>query len=280
MKVKEFFYLLGLKPRPRTYSSVVETYDLPQDGRIQVAEWLHPSARRGPPSQAWVAQLRRFLRPGDVAIDIGAQTGDTTVPMALAVGPSGMVLALEPNPYVFPVLARTATLNPATMRIVPLNFAAMRADGEVEFQYGEPGFSNGGFHEGVSRWLHGSAFTVRVQGRNLQDFLRREHPDVVPRIRFIKVDAEGFDLAVLQTLADIIRERRPYLEVEMFALRKSPPGYRRALFDFLVAYGYVVHRIAGPDDILGEVITPENLARWETYDVLCVPPGARPDAVS
>jgi hypothetical protein len=256
VKVKEFFYLLGLKPRPRTYGSVVATYDLPQGGRIQVAEWLHPSARRGPPSQAWVAQLRRFLRPGDVAIDIGAQTGDTTVPMALAVGPSGLVLALEPNPYVFPV----------------------RADGEVEFQYGEPGFSNGGFHEGVSRWLHGSAFTVRVQGRNLQDFLRREHPDVIPRIRFIKVDAEGFDLAVLETLDGIIRERLPYLEVEMFALRKSPPGYRRALFDFLVARGYAVHRIAGPDDILGEAITPENLARWETYDVLCVPPGARPDA--
>jgi len=278
VKVKEFFYLLGLKPAPRTYGSVVATYDVPQVGRIQVAEWLHPSAQRGPPSQEWVDQLRRFLRPGDVAIDIGAQTGDTTVPMALAVGPSGLVLALEPNPYVFPVLARTATLNPATMHIVPENFAAMRADGEYEFQYGEPGFSNGGFHEGMSRWLHGSAFTVRVRGRNLQDYLRREHPDLVPRIRFIKVDAEGFDLAVLETLDGILRERQPYLEVEMFALRKSSPSYRRALFDFLVARGYAVHRIDGPHNILGEAITADNLARWETYDVLCVPPCARPDA--
>ena len=279
MKVKEVFYLLGLKPGPRTYGSLVATYDLPRDGRIEVAEWLHPSARRGPPSQEWVDQLRRFLQAGDVAIDIGAQTGDTTVPIALAVGVSGLVLALEPNPYVFPVLERAATLNPTRMRILPLPFAAMRADGEYEFQYGEPGFSNGGFHEGVSRWIHGSAFTVRVQGRNLQDLLRREHPDLVPRIRFIKVDAEGFDLAILQTLDGIIRERRPYLQVEMFALRKSPPAYRRALFDFLVEHGYVVHRIAGPHNIHGEAITPDNLARWETYDVLCVPPGARPDAV-
>lgn len=275
MKVKEFFYLLGLKPRPRIYGSVIETYVLPRDGRIQVAEWLNPSARRGPPSQEWVDQLRRFLGPGDVAIDIGAQTGDTTVPMALAVGPTGVVLALEPNPYVFPVLERTAALNPATMHILALPFAAMRGDGEVEFQYGEPGFSNGGFHEGVSRWLHGSAFTVRVQGRNLQDLLRREHATLISRIRFIKVDAEGFDLAVLETLEGILRERQPYLEVEMFALRKSPPGYRRALFDFLVAHGYAVHRIDAPHNVLGEAITPDNLARWETYDVLCVPPGAR-----
>ena len=95
-----------------------------------------------------------------------------------------------------------------------------------------------------------------------------------PRIRFIKVDAEGFDLAILQTLDGIIRERRPYLQVEMFALRKSPPSYRRALFDFLVSHGYAVHRIDGPHDILGEAITADNLARWETYDVLCVPAGA------
>lgn len=274
MKLKEFFYLLGLKPGPRTYGSVIETYDLPRDGRIAVAEWLHPSAKRGAPSQAWVDQLRRVLRPGDVAIDIGAQTGDTTLPMALAVGPTGLVLALEPNPYVFPVLERTATLNPAKLHIVPLMFAAMRADGEYEFQYGEPGFSNGGFHEGMSKWLHGSAFTLRVRGRNLQDFLRREHPELIPRIRFIKVDAEGFDLAILNTLDDLIRERRPYLQVEMFALRKSPPHYRRELYDYLVGHGYVVHRMDPPHNILADAITLDNLAHWETYDVLCAPPGA------
>jgi hypothetical protein len=154
---------------------------------------------------------------------------------------------------------------------VPLNFAAMRAEGEYEFQYGEPGFSNGGFHEGMSRWLHGSAFTVRVRGRNLADVLRREYADLVPRIRFIKVDAEGFDLAILETLDGILREVRPHLQVEMFAQRKSPPGYRRALFDFLVAHGYGVHRIEGSHNVVGDPITPENLARWETYDVLCVP---------
>src|SRR2546425_1509835 len=67
---------------------------------------------------------------------------------------------------------------------MPLMFAAMRADGFYEFQYGEPGYCNGGFHEGMSKWLHGSAFKLRVEGRNLQDFLMREHPDLIPRLRF------------------------------------------------------------------------------------------------
>src|SRR5205823_13384734 len=144
-----------------------------------------------------------------------------------AVCPTGLVLALEPNPYVFPVMERNAGLNPEKTRILPLNFAAMRAEGFYEFQYGEEGYCNGGFHEGMSKWLHGSAFKVRVEGRNLQDFLTREHADLIPRLRFIKVDAEGFDLAILETLESLIRKRSPFLQVEMFSLRKSSPAYRR-----------------------------------------------------
>jgi FkbM family methyltransferase len=271
VKAKEFLYLMGLKPKPRTFGFVVEAHDLPVEGRIEVARWLHPRAYRAVPSQAAVDQLRHFLRPGDVAIDIGAHTGDTAIPVALAVGPSGLVLALEPNPYVFPVLERNASLNPEKIRILPLPFAAMRADGAYEFQYGEEGFCNGGYHEGMSKWRHGSAYKVRVEGKNLQDFLTRFHPDLVPRLRFIKVDAEGFDLAVLETLEELLSARRPWLRVEMFDLGKSAPAYRRKLYDFLAGHAYEVHRMEGDERLLGERITPENLMRWDQYDVLCVP---------
>jgi FkbM family methyltransferase len=47
---------------------------------------------------------QRFLTKGAVAIDIGAHTGDTTVPMALAAGNTGLVLAFEPNQYVYKIL--------------------------------------------------------------------------------------------------------------------------------------------------------------------------------
>jgi FkbM family methyltransferase len=273
VKAKEFIYLLGLKPKPKTFGFVIEAHELPREGRLDVARWSHPGAYRVAPAQiqAAVDQLRRFLRPGDVAIDIGAHAGDTTIPIALAVGPTGVVLALEPNPYVFPVLQRNASLNPTKTRIIPLMFAAMRAEGRYEFQYGEEGYCNGGYHEGMSKWLHGSAFKVRVEGMNVLDFLTRSHPDLIPRLRFIKIDTEGFDLAVLETLADLVRRQRPFLQVEMFSLRKSTPAYRLKLYDFLVGHGYAVHRMEGNENFLGDRITPENLMRWNVYDVFCVP---------
>lgn len=271
MKLKEVFYLLGLRPKPKHYGIAIEAHDLAGEGRIDVARWLHPRAPDPAPSQAEVDLLRHFLRPGDVAIDIGAQQGDTTIPVALAVGPSGTVMALEPNPYTFPTLARNAELNPGKTRIVPLMFAATRSDGWYEFQYGDEGFCNGGMHEGMSRWLHGSAFKLRVEGRNLPAYLMREHAELVPRLRFIKVDAEGQDLAILETLEDLIRSRRPWLRVEMLALRKSPRGYRRRLFNFLVERGYDLRRYQPDAGLEGEPITPANLTRWEAYDVLCTP---------
>ena len=271
MKVKEFFHLLGLKPQPKTFGFVIEAHELPKEGRVEVARWLHPGAYRAAPPQAAVDQLRRFLRAGDVAIDIGAHTGDTAIPIALAVGPSGLVLALEPNPYVFPVLERNAALNPGKTSIMPLMFAAMRADGFYEFQYGEAGYCNGGFHEGMSKWQHGSAFKVRVEGKNLQNLLTQRHADLIPRLRFIKVDAEGFDLPILETLEGLIRGQRPYLQVEMFDLRKSAPAYRLKLYDFLVGHGYEVRRKESDENVLGDLITPENLLRWNVYDVFCLP---------
>src|SRR5207244_569011 len=139
LKAKEFIYLLGLKPKPKTFGFVIEAHDLPREGRIEVARWLHPGAHRIAPSevQANVDQLRRFLRAGDVAIDIGAHTGDTAIPIALAVGASGLVLALEPNPYVFPVLDRHGSVNPGKTKIVPPMFAAIRAAVHHADDYGE-----------------------------------------------------------------------------------------------------------------------------------------------
>ncbi len=51
------------------------------------------------------------LRRGDVAVDVGANIGVFTVPMALAVGETGRVIAYEPNPEVADLLGDNVYLN-------------------------------------------------------------------------------------------------------------------------------------------------------------------------
>jgi hypothetical protein len=87
MNLRQVAYVLGMRPKPRIYPFKVVSFELPIDGAIQYARWLHPRETKKVVAQEVVNELRKFVSPGDVAIDIGAHTGDTTVPMALAVGP-------------------------------------------------------------------------------------------------------------------------------------------------------------------------------------------------
>lgn len=268
MKVRDFAHLLGWRPRPRTYGSEVRTFDLALDGPVQYAQWLHPGERPKVIHQEVVEELRRFIRPGDVAIDIGAHTGDSTIPIALAAGPSGRVLALEPNPYVYAVLDRNAGLNAGKTSIIPMNFAATAASGPIEFEYSDAGFCNGGRHEGISRWRHGHAFTLKVQGVNLEHYLEAYLPDLVPRLRFIKVDAEGYDLTVLESLAGLIDRTRPFIRAEVFKLTTAEQ--RTRLHRFFSARDYDVFRLAGEADYRGERLDAADMTRWAHFDVFGV----------
>jgi FkbM family methyltransferase len=53
--------------------------------------------------------IRRVVRPGDIALDVGAHFGEHAALMASLVGPAGRVVAFEPNPARIPALTRTVT---------------------------------------------------------------------------------------------------------------------------------------------------------------------------
>ena len=269
MKLKDVPRALGWRAAPREYPFEVATFMLPTDGEVRFAQWRHPGETPKIVTQESVDALRTFLREGDVAIDIGAHTGDSTLPIALAVGTRGLVLALEPNPYVFKVLAANATLNPEKARVSPLMFAAMPTDGQFEFEYSDSGYCNGGFHDRIARWKHGHFDRLRVEGRNLSEYLRRHAPDVLPRLRYIKVDTEGFDRSVVQSMADLIGAARPYIKTEIY--KHLPNDERDAYEGDLRRLGYRLFKCEGEVEYLGEELHPGDLRRWRHFDVFAVP---------
>jgi len=269
VKLKELPYFLGLQPGPKTYGYKLRRFDLAVHGPVEYAQWLHPSETEKEITQQSVDALRKFLSPGDVAIDIGAHSGDSTIPIALAAGKEGCVLALEPNRYVFEVLQKNAELNRDKTNIVPLMFAATPQDAEMEFQYSDAGYCNGGRFEGMSWWAHGHAFKLLVQGRNLHSFLTANYPDFISRIRYIKIDTEGYETVVLQSLAGLIDRCRPYLKVEVYG--KLDDAHRRELYRCIAGHRYLVRRIATEGDYFGEILAEQDMSKWRHFDVFCEP---------
>ncbi len=269
MRLKEVFYLLGFRPKPKVFGCEIHTFDLPREGQISYAQWLHSSEGKKHFTQEAIDELRTFLEPGDVGIDIGAHTGDTAIPMALAVGRSGGVLALEPNRYVFPVLEKNAQLNRGKTNIIPLMFAATRTSGKYEFEYSDPGFCNGGLHEGISRWRHGHAFKLEVEGRNLQSLIEEEYQSLASRIRYIKIDTEGYDFAVLQSISGLIEQTRPFIKAEVF--KNTNSEQRQELYNEVTSHGYEVYRVESDSNYRGEPVGKDDLTRWRHFDIFCIP---------
>jgi FkbM family methyltransferase len=261
------------RPRQRVvfadYGYHVRQFDLPRDGLIEYAQWQHPYDVPKSITQPAVDAIRQFVSPGDFVVDIGAHSGDTTVPMAIAAGQGGCTLALEPNPYVFKVLAANAALNCEKTNIVPRCCAATQSDGDFVFHYSDAGFCNGGFRS-QQRWrLYRRKHTLTIQGRNLLAMLEAEFAEWLPRLSYIKVDAEGYDRAILESILPIIREQRPVIRTEVF--RKLLPSERHGLFDLLEGAGYDVHRYLDEASPLGAALTRSDMTREKHFDVLAVP---------
>lgn len=269
MKLRSFLEVLGFRGKPKRYGCTVKVFNfhwLPHP--IHYAQWLHPKESAKSISAVEVDDYRKFLNKGDFCIDIGAHSGDSVLPMAVAVGNEGMVLALEPNPYVYFLLEKTVRLNRGVLNIFPLMAAAAHVDGYMTFEYSDSGFCNGGRHEGISKFRHGHAFEQEVVTVNLADELKQCFSKELPRLKFIKVDTEGFDLQVLKSLVSIIDQYRPYIKVEVYT--KLTRGQREQLMGFLVKHGYELYKVTD-DAMQGPKLTIADAMKWRNYDVFCIP---------
>lgn len=266
MKLREFFYCLGLKPKPRKYAYELREQSL-RGQIVRYAQWLHPRAYPCEIQERELKSLEAFLSPGDVAIDIGAHMGDSTLPMALVVGASGCVIALEANPYVFETLEANAQANPQLTNIHAFNLAATDENRPFEFSYNDPGFMNGGAVE-TQRYRRGAAFRQTVQGVRLGDFMNEQFPELIDRIRYIKIDTEGYDLYVLRSITDLLKRAQPFVQAEV--MKGTPAQYRNELFDFLKSLGYQVFFSTNCQHAAQEM-SREELMEHENFDVFCVP---------
>jgi FkbM family methyltransferase len=143
--------------------------------------------------------FRDAVQPGAVALDIGANVGAYTLPLAKWVQPSGTVYAFEPAPSAYDGLMRHLAMNNLAANVTAVQAAMSDISSQSGFIIG-----NTAGEGRLAVASDSTAPTVYVPVTTIDDFCARERitPD------FIKIDVEGHETAVLRGARDTLRRSR------------------------------------------------------------------------
>lgn len=154
------------------------------------------------------AFLAEFVKAGDTFIDVGANHGAFALVASRLVGPSGHVVAVEPQPRLAEAVEQSLSATaPGSFEVHAL--ALGDRDGTVDLF--------------VPRSYSGTAGVFAAHSgthphRRVSVPLRRFDDEVTwrqfPGSVFVKLDVEGSEYAFLRGAAEMIRARRPVLLME------------------------------------------------------------------
>jgi FkbM family methyltransferase len=187
-----------------------------------------------------------WLRPGMTAIDIGANLGVYSLPIARLVGPEGQVFAYEPATETRRLLAISKAKNGAdNLHII----AAALSDGEREGHLALEALSElntlGGSGPGES---------VRITSLDAEEKARNWGA-----IDFVKIDAEDEEERILQGARSFFAKRSPLVMFEA----KARDKWNENLSEAFVAMGFGLYRLLAGAPVLVPVAAGESLDSYE-----------------
>lgn len=176
----------------------------------------------------------KWLRPGDVAVDVGAHSGRHLAKLLEAVGPSGRVFAFEPLPDKFDDLTR----NFDRPNVFLHNAALAREAGLCQFTHAQGAPQESGLRE--RRYNDPDKARPRkieVQVQKLDALLAQ-----LKTLAFIKIDIEGGEIDCLRGAMRVIDTYRPVISVEYGHQSYSVYGNTKwTLFDLCDELGYTLY---------------------------------------
>ncbi len=150
----------------------------------------------------------QILKPGWTAVELGSHMGSHTIVLGQAVGPTGRVVAFEPQRALFNILCANLALNGLTNTIAHCAGAG-DTPGKIHVRpidYSKEG-NFGGVELGGSKGEEVPVLTVDGLG--------------LDACHFMKIDVEGMELQALQGAAATVAKFRPALYIENDRQAKS-----------------------------------------------------------
>jgi FkbM family methyltransferase len=250
----------------REYPIRIDSFKLDDYGVIQFANWENPLVEQKEIDQKYIDFLKKFIKEGDFVIDIGANIGHMTIPMAIICGKNGLTLSFDPNPYVFKILQKNAELNNMISNIQAYNFAITDVDDEFYYNSSEASFNNGGISK-EKKSRHGKySLSQKIKGVNLEKFLQNTYPEKLSELRLIKIDTEGYDKEIIKSISNILIKYNPIVISECFG--KNSQADRFEHFELLKSKGYSLYHIEdfNIDSEIVPILTKEDMLKWKHFD--------------
>lgn len=256
----------------KTYHDRVELVRLPRFSLFASREDLAVGCHvvSGHPYEPGIsAVFNRYIKPGMTVVDIGANIGALTMLLASLVGPSGLVVAVEPNPENIRLLEASRRINQFEQVLV-IEAAAGRQTGILALNVSYSNGTTGDLPESVTAVLA----SLPVPCFALDAILPKDR-----RMNLIKVDVEGAELNALIGLSEMIARDHPLIVSEF-----SPgalPGISHCTgpeyLSFLIAHGYGIGVIE-PDgaesafgDDIGGVMAAYSRSGIDHIDIIANP---------
>lgn len=211
--------------------------------------------------EMWLTMaIARYLKPGMIAIDIGANFGYYSLLMADLVGPKGILVAVEPNAHVAPKLRSSLALNGFAGRSRVVEAAAAASNEGSARLYAT-------IAEPKNATIVSADFAADPALAKITDVPNWTPASVLRefrRVDFIKIDAEGAEESILAGLKPLLSEHKPDLVLEFNSARYSDaPAF---LADLSQCYGDARH--VAEDGSLARISRNEILTRHPGEDWL------------
>ena len=218
--------------------------------------------------------IKHFVKKGDQVVDVGTHIGIYSAYLANIVGEKGKVFCFEPHKDLTIKLNSNLSLN--GLNNYEIHNYGLGENNEV-IDYNSVNIDN--FNEGTvnssfyenekisSPYFKGKFQKIKTKVKKLDSVLTNE------KIKFVKIDTEGYELKILKGMQNIINRCRPIIIFEFHSPRIKYLKINLKSFQDLLLDKYDIYKILLDIKSGNIVFKKYNFVKLDNFsgDLICLP---------